>query len=246
MIEEHQEILYRQIPTRRLADLVGDQLKESIFQGRYQPGQRMPTEHKLVEIFGVSRVIVREAIRTLETKGLIEIRRGPKGGAFVLPMNHDAVSKVIKDVFKLGNGTVADIMEVRLEIEPTVAGLAALRATDEDVDMLTDALEDMPGAPGDEYVAWNVNFHRLLARCSHNPMFNILVNILMDFTEELILKIKPNERVIHDTTSHSDLLEKVRRRDSDGARRKMRSHLEDVVPLLTELEKKASGIWPNC
>lgn len=236
---------YKQIPTGRFADLVSDQLKESIFRGQYQPGQRMPNEHKLVEVFGVSRVIIREAIRDLERNGLIEIKRGPKGGAFVLPMNHIAVSKVIKDVFKLGNGTVADIMEVRLEIEPTVAGLAARRATDEDVDKLTEALEDMPEAPGDEYVAWNINFHRLLARCSHNPMFNILVNILLDFTEELIIKIKPTERVIHDTTSHPDLLEKVRRGDSDGARRKMRSHLEDVAPLLTELEKKASAISSN-
>ena len=77
-------------------------------------------------------------------------------------------------------------------------------------------------------------------------MFNILVNILMDFTEELILKIKPTERVIHDTTSHPDLLEEVRRGNSDGARRKMRSHLEDVVPLLTELEKKASANSLKC
>lgn len=236
---------YKQIPTGRFADLVSDQLKESIFRGQYQPGQRMPNEHKLVEVFGVSRVIIREAIRDLERNGLLEIKRGPKGGAFVLPMNHNVVSKVIKDVFKLGNGTVADIMEVRLEIEPTVAGLAARRATDEDVDKLTEALEDMPEAPGDEYVAWNINFHRLLARCSHNPMFNILVNILLDFTEELIIKIKPTERVIHDTISHPDLLEKVRRSDSDGARRKMRSHLEDVAPLLTELEKKTSAISPN-
>jgi DNA-binding FadR family transcriptional regulator len=236
---------YKQIPTGRLADLVSDQLKESIFQGRYQPGQRIPTEHNLVEIFGVSRVIIREAIRNLERTGLIEIKRGPKGGAFVLPMNHDAVSEVLKDVFELGNGTVADIMEVRLEIEPIVAGLAARRATEEDVAMLTEALEDMPEAPGDEYVAWNVNFHRLLARCSHNPMFDILANILMDFTEELILKIKPTERVIHDTTSHPELLEKVRRGDSEGAHHKMRSHLEDIVPLLTQLEKKVSAISPN-
>lgn len=236
---------YKQIPTGRLADLVSDQLKESIFQGRYQPGQRMPTEHKLVEIFGVSRVIIREAIRNLERTGLIKIKRGPKGGAFVLSMNHDAVSEVIKDVFKLGNGTVADIMEVRLEIEPIVAGLAARRATKEDVGMLAEALDNMPEAPGDEYVAWNVNFHRLMARCSHNPMFDILVNILMDFTEELILKIKPTQRVIHDITSHPDLLEKVRGGDSEGARRKMRSHLEDIVPLLTELEKKVSATSSN-
>ena len=229
---------YRQIPTGRLADQVTGQLKESIFRGQYQPGQRIPTEQRLVEAFGVSRVIVREAVRNLEMAGMIEIKRGPKGGAFVLPMKHDAVSQVMLDALKMGNGQVGDIMEVRLDVEPIVAGLAALRATEEDAKMLAESLDGMPEAPGDEYVAWNVNFHRLLAKCSHNPMYDILVNILMDFTERLILKIKPSERIIHDTTSHPALLEKVRLGDSEGARRKMRSHLEDIVPLLKELEKE--------
>jgi DNA-binding FadR family transcriptional regulator len=144
---------------------------------------------------------------------------------------------VIKDVLRLGKAKVADIMEVRLEIEPIVAALAAERARGEDVEILAEGIEGMPDEPGDEYVAWNVNFHRLLAKCAHNPMYDILVNILMDFTEELILKIKPSERILHDTTSHPELLALVRRGDVEGARLKMRSHLEDIVPLLKELEE---------
>jgi GntR family transcriptional repressor for pyruvate dehydrogenase complex len=235
---------YTHVPKGRLADQVSSQLKESIFQGEYQPGEKIPPEHQLVKFFGVSRVIVREAIRNLEQAGLIEIKRGPKGGAFVLPMKHDAVSQVIRDMLRLGNAEVAHIMEVRLEVEPVVAGLAAERATPEDVETLCRGIEGMPDAPGDEYVAWNVNFHRLLAKCGHNPMYDILVNILMDFTEDLILKIKPSERIIHDTTSHPELLELVRHGDVDGARRKMRCHLEDIVPTLRDLEsimRAASG-----
>lgn len=231
-------MVYTNIQKGRMADLVSSQLKESIFQGGYQPGERIPVEHELVEIFGVSRVIVREAIRNLEHAGLIEIKRGHKGGAFVLPMKHNAVSQVIKDVLRLGNATVADIMEVRLDMEPLVAGLAAERAEPKDIEMLAKGVEGMPEEPGDEYVKWNVNFHRLLAKCCHNPMYDILVNILMDFTEELILKIKPSERILHDTTSHADLLMLVRNGDVEGTRRKMFSHLEDIVPLLKELEKK--------
>lgn len=233
---------YRQIPTGRLANLVGEQLRESIFDGRYKPGEKMPTEQQLTEMFGVSRVIVREAVRNLELAGLVEIRRGPKGGAFVVPMRHEAVSQMIKDLLRLGKARVADIMEVRLEIEPIVAALASLRRTDEDMEELSRAVKGMPEAPGDEYVAWNVDFHRLLARCSHNPIYEILVNILMDITEELILNIKPADRVIHDMTSHSEICELVRQGNSDGACIKMRSHLEDVVPVLRELEEKSSGL----
>lgn len=192
-----------------------------------------------MNVFGVSRVIVREAVRDLERAGLIEIRRGPQGGAFVLPMTHAAVSMVMQDTLRLGKAGVADIMEVRLDMEPVVAGLAARRATGDDVDLLTLAVQDMPEVPGDEYVAWNVNFHRLLARASHNPMYEILVNILMDYTQDLLLSIKPAERVIHDTTSHPAILDKVRHKDSPGARRIMRAHLEDIVPVLEGLEEVA-------
>lgn len=228
---------YTQVQKGRLADQVSEQLKESIFSGVYHPGERMPPEHALTEIFGVSRVIVREAIRKLELSGLIEIKRGPKGGAFVMPMRHDAASQVVLDLLKLGKGEVAHLMEVRLGIEPLVAELAAKRATGEDMDRLAGHLQRRPKAPGREYAVWNVDFHRLVAKCAHNPVYDILVNILMDFTEGLILKIKPSNRILHDTTSHPAILERMRRRDAEGARDIMRSHLEDVVPVLENMER---------
>jgi GntR family transcriptional repressor for pyruvate dehydrogenase complex len=230
---------YTQIRKDRLADLVGNQLKESIFEGKYRSGQRMPSEHQMVEMFGVSRLIVREAIRDLERAGLIEVKRGPLGGAFVLPMKHDSVSRIVKDVLRLGKANVADIMEVRLGIEPVVAGLAAERRDEEDLEMLSNSLKAIPEDPGgDEYVAWNVSFHRLAAKASHNPMYEILVNILMDFTEELVLSIKPRERVLHDTTSHPAIYEKIKQGDAEGASRKFRDHLEEILPLLQTLEEK--------
>ena len=231
---------YTQIGKERLADLVGSQLKESIFEGKYESGERIPSENELVEIFGVSRLIVREAIRDLERAGLIEVKRGPLGGAFVLPMKHDSVSRVIKDVLRLGKARATDIMEVRLGIEPVVAGLAAERRDERDLEKLSRALRAVPEDPGgDEYVAWNVNFHRLVASACHNPMYEILVNILMDFTEELVLSIKPPERVIHDTTSHPAIFEKIKQKNPEGASRRFRQHLEDILPLLQALEEKS-------
>jgi len=239
--EPEQDMEYTPIQKGRLADKVSQQLKESIFQGHYKPGERVPPELELVQIFGVSRVIVREAVRNLEQAGLLEIKRGSRGGAFVLPMKHDSVFRVLKDVLRLGRTTVADLMEVRLGIEPIVAGLAAERVTVEDLEMLSLNLQGMAEVSGDDYVSQNVNFHRLIARCAHNPMYDILINILMDFTEELVLSIKPSERIIHDKTSHPGIVAKVQKGDSTGAQRIMRSHLEDIVPPLKELERERRG-----
>ena len=137
---------YTSIKKGRLADDVSDQVKEAIFQGEYHPGEKIPSEHELVDLFGVSRVIIREAIRNLEQAGLVEIRRGPKGGAFILPLTHKAVSLVVKDLFRLSKGTVKEIMEVRLELEPIVARLAAYRANKDDLNRYSSLFAKMLGS----------------------------------------------------------------------------------------------------
>ncbi len=226
------------IKTGRLSDQVTEQLKESIFGGEYSEGERLPSEHELMGIFGVSRIVVREAVRNLEKAGLVEIKRGPAGGAFLCPMKHSVLSELVRDTLKLGRISVSEIMEVRLHIEPIVAGLAAERRTQEDLEMLQKAISNMPNAKnGNKYVAWNVDFHRSVAKASHNAMYELLVNILMDMTQELILSIKPSERVIHDTKSHPAIFEKIEKGDRVGAEEEFRKHLAEIVPMLQDLEE---------
>jgi len=229
---------YTSIKKGRLADSVSDQIKEAIFQGEYQTGEKIPSEYELVDLFGVSRVIIREALRNLEQAGLVEIRRGPKGGAFVQPLTHKAVSLIVRDLFRLSKGTVNEIMEVRLEIEPIVAGLAATRATKDDLISLKENIDAQPKIPGEKTVEGNINFHRLLARCSHNPIYEMIINILLDFSIDLILNILPPGKVIHDTTSHPELYELIKYGDGQKAKDKMRSHIEDVIPLMRAAEAK--------
>jgi GntR family transcriptional repressor for pyruvate dehydrogenase complex len=234
-------MVLKAIRTGRLADQVADQLKQSLFKGEYLEGERLPSEHDLMGVFGVSRIVVREAIRNLENSGLLEIKRGPTGGAFVLPMKHDAVSNLVRDTLRLGQTSVAEIMEVRLQVEPIVAGLAAKRRTLEDIEMLEGGIKKMPKVKsGDKYVEWNVNFHRLVAKASHNAMYELLVNILMDMTLDLVLSIKPSRRVVHDTTSHPAIFEKIEAGDAKGAEREFRNHLEEILPLLEDLENNAA------
>jgi DNA-binding FadR family transcriptional regulator len=232
----------KSIRTGRLADQVADQLKQSLFNQEWEEGERLPSEHELMEILGVSRVVVREAIRNLENTGFLQIRRGAAGGAFVRPMKHDVISNMIRDALRLNHTSVAEIMEVRLEMEPVVAALAAQRRSLEDIKLLEKNIEKNPGIKsGDNFVAWNVDFHRLVAKASHNSMYELLVNILMDITQDLILSIKPSRRVLHDATSHPAILEKIQRGDVKGTEQAFRKHLQDMIPLLEELEKKKPG-----
>jgi len=227
---------YKKVASPRLAEQVKTQLKQSIFEGRYIPGQRMPSEHEMVNMFGVSRVIIREAVRDLERSGFVEIKRGPKGGAYVKRIEHDAITEIVRDIMNMGQGCVSDIMEVRLQVEPIVAALAAERATDDDIKMLEKYMKDEPQKPSEDYAYWNVKFHRLVAKCSHNQMYEILINILMDFTQDLILRIKEHKIVIHDRASHPEILELIKKKDASGTKEMFRKHLEDLLPIMKELE----------
>ena len=93
---------FKPLDKSRLSLQVSRQLRKSIFGGEFQPGQRLPNERALAETFGTSRIIVREAIWDLKKSGLVEVKRGAHGGAFVQEMRHDAVTSVMRDMASLG------------------------------------------------------------------------------------------------------------------------------------------------
>lgn len=217
---------------------VSRQLRQSIFNGDYLPGQRLPNERMLAETFGVSRIIVREAVWDLKRSGLVEIKRGAHGGAFVQEMKHDAVTSVMRDVLSLTEARPAHIIEVRLFLEPAVAALAAERATEDDLNEMYQYLETVPEVQTDEYVRWHIGFHRMVAKASQNPIFELQVNILLDFAEDMVLSLKQKDRIYHDTTSHPAILKKMSKRDADGTRCLFYSHLLDIKPVFDGWEKQ--------
>lgn len=221
---------------------ISRQLRQSIFNGDYRPGERLPSERELAEVFGVSRINVREAIWDLKRSGLVEIKRGTHGGAFIQEMKHDAVTSVVRDVANLGNVRPAHIMEVRLLIEPAVAAVAAERATKEDLLEMSQYLEAIPIEQTNEYVNWQIGFHRMVAKVSKNPLLAMQVNIFLDFSEDMILTLRNTDRLYHDTISHPAILEKMAQRDADGARRLFYDHLLEMKPVFDAWENKFDGL----
>jgi GntR family transcriptional repressor for pyruvate dehydrogenase complex len=228
---------FKRIDKSRRFMQVSRQLRESIFGGVYQSGQRLPNERELAEIFGTSRVIVREAIWDLKKSGLVEVKRGAHGGAFVQEMRHEAVTSVMRDMASLGKVRPAHIIEVRLLIEPAVAALAAERATEEDLLEMSHYLETIPRKQTDEYVHWQIGFHRMVAKASQNPLFAMQVNIFLDFSEDLILNLRQKDRLYHDTTTHPAILEKIVQRDPNEAQRLFYDHLLEIRPIFDDWEK---------
>ena len=120
--------MFKSIQPNRISSSIMDQIKEALFQNKLMPGDKLPSEHELMEQFNASRVTVREALRTLEYSGILEIKRGSRGGAFIKGQNSKIVTNFLQDMFATGKIEISDLTEVRLALEPLSAKVAAARA----------------------------------------------------------------------------------------------------------------------
>src|ERR1700747_1445211 len=130
--------LFSRVSVGRISEIIVEQIRLLIQQGQLSPGDRLPPERDLCDRFGVSRVTVREALRMLESSGLVEIRVGARGGAFVTAPSSDRVGESLADLLTLSVISAADVTEVRMMLEAGIVPLVCERATEQDLADLTE------------------------------------------------------------------------------------------------------------
>src|SRR5574341_2254058 len=121
--------MFHPVRTSRASEDIVQQIKAQIFAGQIVPGHRLPTEMELCEQFRVSRTTVRDALRVLESQGLIEIKVGAGGGAFVAEPRHETVSESLSNMLKMQSVDIEELSEARLVIETSIVAFAAKRAS---------------------------------------------------------------------------------------------------------------------
>ncbi|HKW95797.1 MAG TPA: FadR/GntR family transcriptional regulator [Methylomirabilota bacterium] len=219
--------------TRIYEDIVR-QVKQLIGEGRLKSGDRLPPERELAEKFMVSRTSVREALRALQSRGLIEIRAGE--GAFVRDVSVETLIEPLALVILPHREAVGELFEARRLLEPAIAALAARRATREEILEMERVLEDQAKevAAGRTGMMQDTALHAAIANSAHNRAITRIVNALMD------LLAQSREESLHTpgrpTRSHADhrrILEAVQRRDEVAAHRAMLDHLIAVETLVT-------------
>jgi GntR family transcriptional repressor for pyruvate dehydrogenase complex len=218
----------------RLSDKVADMMLETILSNRLKVGDRLPSERELGEQFGVSRTVVREAVRALVAKGVIEVRSG--SGLRVAAVNASAVSESMSLYLRGGALDFEKVHEVRALLEAHIAALAAERATDDDIARLRaidtrmrEETADVEAAAHDD-----LEFHRLIARATHNELFLLL----LDSIGSSLIDIRRSNLASGSTSmtlnQHEAILDRIAAHDPEGARAAMRAHLEGVVSFWRE------------
>lgn len=224
---------FRTIGTKeRLVDRVVKELEELIITGQLQPDTKLPPERELAEQLGVSRTVVREAVRILVTKGLLETRPGV--GTLVREMTRDQVVEPLNLLLRnRTNGEISfdQLHQVRSILEVEIAGLAALEATETEIGRLKELLASMEAVhdDSDQLAVHDANFHSTLAKMTHNPLLAILVDSIRDLLQEYIARVTPYLDPRQENLQlHQHLLERIQARDEEGARQAMRDNLEQM------------------
>lgn len=231
----------------RLSDHVAETLLASIAAGSLQPGDRLPSERVLSEQFGVSRTVIREATRSLAARGVVESRAG--SGLVVATMDPSALTALLS--LYLGSGALhyGDVHEVRAAIESRMTALAATRRTDADLAELRAALEILAtAAAGDDVEATSqadVEFHRTIARMTHNSLFVMMLDsigdILLEVRRETLSEPSRRHMVV---PAHERIVLAIEAGDAAAARTAMDDHLEESFAAWTKPlgEPGATGI----
>jgi GntR family transcriptional regulator, transcriptional repressor for pyruvate dehydrogenase complex len=170
----------QQIRRVKLKEQVADVLLDMISSGDYGAGDRLPPERVLVEQLGVSRTVVREALNLLETRGIIRVEHGR--GAIVSADGAHVLHDNLGFLLRMQPSTLWELMEMRKALEVEVAGLAAERATAEDIATMRaklDRMREKIDAP-EGYVEADVGFHEMLARSARNRVFLMMMEPIVD------------------------------------------------------------------
>ena len=213
----------------RLSDKVADLLLGSIMSRGLQPGDKLPSERELGEQFGVSRTVVREAVRALAAKGVIDARTG--SGLRVAAVDAAAVSESISLYLRGGALEYPKVHQVRKLLEVEIAALAAERSVDEDVERMEDICAEMEAAIEQDVERasrLDLEFHRAIAKATGNELYLLL----LDSIGEALLEVRRGnlQTGAGDETlrAHRTILIAIRARDREEARRAMATHLDQV------------------
>jgi GntR family transcriptional repressor for pyruvate dehydrogenase complex len=233
---------FQPIKTPRAFEEIADQIRMELSNRNLRPGDRLPAERALAEQFGVSRNTLREALRSLENAGLLRLQKGASGGAFVRESTGDAIITGLRDMFHLGAIQPEHLTEARVLIESIAVRAACERATAEDIEALKTNIAAAERAARDkinffDQAAIHLDFHRILARATKNPVMVIVMEALIDVMQHFIRAIGQtrNQWVI---PSRRRFIKHFEARDVDAAVTEMEQHLERLNRYYLSLVKE--------
>lgn len=216
----------------KTSELIARDLANFIIEHDLPPGAMLPTEKDMVESFGVGRTTLREALRLLETRGVITIRSGPRGGPVVRRPQAGDLGEALSLILQFEGASLSDVLEARYSLEPMVARLAARRITPEAIDALQVTVDRILAAPNDHDVFQRENqvFHSTIAESAGSVVLHVFQETLKSIADGGTVGVKYNAaRRTGVAEAHQRIVDALRAGDEEEAERTMHLHLDEAA-----------------
>ena len=219
-LEPRSSVRFDTIKQPKAAQRVAERVRSAIRAGELRDGDRLPPERQLIEQFGYSRAIVREALRMLEDEGLITLHAGRNGGAIIRHPGAERLMNAFDMLLRLQQTSQEDFYEARRLLEPLLIRLAIERATDEDIAALRSCLEP----PTESSSQHTRRFHRTLSEAAHNNVLAVIINLVMELC---LRRTRTGEfEPTHLVEVHAAIIDAIEARDVETATRRTLEHLQ--------------------
>jgi GntR family transcriptional regulator, transcriptional repressor for pyruvate dehydrogenase complex len=238
--------MFEKVQPNRTYHLVAGQIEEAIVSESLKPGDKLPPERELMKQLGVSRRTVREAFRILEQKGLIEVKTGAKGGAFIRGITTEQMGESLALLLRLKKVSLSEVGEFRYDLESIIAGRAAERATREDVKFLTGLLAEAKALLSEENFDWKAfmdvdrRMHMSLANIARNPIHESVLRTIHDNIHKYYESYLPRgkEVVNQNFRDMVNLVKAVKNGDAKKAFSVGKKHVERGMKYMQEMVAK--------
>lgn len=235
--KHYSKSLIAPVAVPKASEILAGQLRDMIIQGHFSPGEFLPSERDLVVQSGLSRTSVRDALRVLESEGLIAVKAGRAGGSMVTLPGRESVARSVELFVRTHGVRLASLLECRVAVEPTLARLAAQRRTSTQLDEITRIHEQFVASVDDvtRYKRLNLDWHLAIARASGNEPLTALM-------EAIAAPIRDAMDYQHVTTSelrrgavkaHTVILKAIEERDDEAAFKRMDRHVSAYRDIAT-------------
>jgi DNA-binding FadR family transcriptional regulator len=238
--------MFKKIKQNRMSEDIVNQVLEAISRGDLAPDDKLPSEKELGDIFGVSRVTIREAIRSLEQFGVIVVKQGSRGGAYVKKMDQDAVVDQIGNVLKMANVTFPHLAMARASLEREIlVELIPPKITPEDCDKLTQNIDraeaHFRNRDSTKRLHTNFEFHTTLARITENPVIILMHKVIVDLSSHFFENVEATTPMVEGTfAQHREILELLRKGQFQEAGEVCFHHIADVSKTIVKKSKQQS------
>ena len=240
--------MFNNVKGKRVFERVVDEIKGAIESDKLKPGDKLPPEIELAKVLGVSRVTVREALRILELSGLILIKQGTKGGAFIKKADApQRLKECLSDHLKLGNITIDQLAEARFWIESIIIDIVGQKARKKDFQLLRESIqraeEFFRQGEEEKKIDENWNFHVILVKISGNYILIDTLRSINELMRYMMLKITTDRKISENAfKAHKEILDLLESGDLEKAKEVNKIHIQDLNNRLTKKYLRAQGL----